>query len=255
MTGHTVLDPVTHDRIPDLSLYNVQPAVGGSLQRVKIGQLPSGRISRLISNSTIQHQRSAGDPQFDWLDPGATIAWPGGRESQPVDGIETAEIATAFLFPSHIWYGQTSYCAAMLAERHLSSQDTTVTRAVTRASSARRLRLVPYDTGAIPSGGITALAAASEDGVAGLIGPLFSSVALPVAARASGIPMISPSAMSDALSDTNLFPSFARTHPANADVAAALLQVITSNFWTWRGLGVVYVSDAYGVNSYGFKPR
>lgn len=230
------LNPTTHDRIPKLALFNVQGTIG-NLTSVQIGRLPGGSTD--LTKGT-------------WMDEDARIEWPGGRQTQPVDGHSIKEIKVAVLHPftmsgvPNYAYAETAYCAARLAERHLLSGDASVVPEVAVVTSTRRVLLLPFNTNGTAHDGMVAFSQAMDAGAEAIIGPLFSSVTVPVAMRAAGMPQISPTATSDELSNSGLFPGFARTVPSISDFSAALIGMIRLNFWTWRALGVLYVHDSYG---------
>lgn len=85
--------------------------------------------------------------------------------------------------------------------------------------------------------------------VAGVVGAYTSHHSTIVARvlRLFGLPLISPSATSDVLSDKARFPLFLRTLPPNHDQVQAMAALVRHFNWTYVSL--VYSDDAYGYNS------
>jgi ABC-type branched-subunit amino acid transport system substrate-binding protein len=243
VTGSIVLDPETQDRMAELSLYQVQPnATSGILEGVEIGRLP--RTSAELT---------------PWLHSSARLHWVGDRDAtaqQPLDGISAAEVTAGLLLPYGLEGNESAgvtllsqhlSCAATLAMHHLNQRDGAVVPLLASVpASSTRLQLRAFDTMGTPPGGLDAYGAAVQAGAFALIGPVYSSVTIPIATSSLGLPQISPTATSYALADKALYPGFWRVHPSDPQVAAALISTIRMNFWTWTRVGVVHVNDAYG---------
>jgi ABC-type branched-subunit amino acid transport system substrate-binding protein len=197
----------------------------GEYSEVNIGEIPaqpSGDISSWQTNA---------------------IQWP-GQGALPVDGVATMQIDAAVLLGftksdgSQNAQEQMLFCAAKLAEAHINSHDGSVAPVVANLSSRTRLALLPYDTKHSVDTGLAAFDAALTAGAAAVIGASHSSVSIPIAARAAGLPQISPL--------SSLYPGFARTIPSDTQLATALVETIRNNFFSWAQVGVLYVEDEYG---------
>lgn len=84
--------------------------------------------------------------------------------------------------------------------------------------------------------------AAADDTYGGLVGPGNTSVCEPVARLAAHarMPMTSWSCVDDMLAEKDVYTSFTRSVPSNADAARALTQILTR--FKWKYVSIVFVT-------------
>jgi hypothetical protein len=202
---------------------------------------------------------SAATGELTMIDASAIMFANGEFGAPPSTNKRTCELQTPYLQCSN-----TANCYVIVAsysvgliwgdQARYSSWSAAAAIAVKDVNSAGiipgfELRTIFTADTATSAGTILASVEQVERGVVGIVGGAKSgqAVAMQIFLGSFGIPLISPSASSDSLSDSSLYTTFSRTMPADRHQAAAVVALMRK--FNWRCATVIYTADEYGTNS------
>ena len=151
-------------------------------------------------------------------------------------------------------------CAAVLAARHASSQDTSVVAELGSLPTGTVVTAVARNAGAATddggdvmttsdTAGLTASVQAGDMAIAGPAASGSGSTLVAELAAASAVPLVSYGAALASLSDPGQYSTFGRVVPSNSLWASRLMDLFASDaaVGAWRYFGVLYVAaDTHG---------